>query len=640
MRFAGAICLSMLLLLSTVGIWAQQAVDRIGDPLPDGAIQRLGTTRMKGNYTAHAYLPDARGVLGIGTRIELWDLDRGEVIESINVARSGVHSLRVSKDGQRLLFRDGGDAVEWSLAQREELHRIATGQPGFARPTGHSSASVEYSPDETRVLTTGGLPPSLKEFELATGRELLSIDDPDALVGNREQASFFTHGIYDQEGKTAFVVGGYDHCVAHYDLATGEQLHRFLTAHHAYSVELSADGERILVACRAYASEWQIDGYKELQRFRPGAPGAAYTHDPDEILHGTRNGQILRRNRQTTDILMQWQRYFLPGETARFVQRLEVSPCGNYVLAYGRGAVTESELATGRARQQWDTHDASVEAVAWLVDGRRVASGSADGTLRVWDAVSGETLLKIDNPEPEKIFAHVALAASADGTRVAAGCYNGIIREFSLADGRLLRRLEGHSGYVRALRYTADGQLLSAADDGTARLWQADGNEAAAVMEGHRGGVMAIALSPDATRVATGGRDATVRIWDLETAEELQRLEGHQIWVSGVGFADSNTIVSAGADERIVRWDIGTGAILAETNQGARLEDLAVSADGTRAYVAGSDGTIFGWDLATGEQVGRWSGHQAPLTALALSPDGTMLVSGSMDSTLLVWQMH
>ncbi len=640
MRCAGTLSLTTLFLLLAATIWPQQAHDRLGDPLPAGAVQRLGTTRMKGNYSAHAYLPDGRGLLAIGANLEIWDLARGERLESLPLAHSSIKSLRVSKDGSRLLFRDLGDVVEWSLEQRRELHRFPANQPGFTRPTGHSSSSVEYSPDETRVLTTGGLPPSLKEFDLASGRELLSIDGKDALTGERGQASFFTHGIYAPDGKTAFVVGGYDYCAAHFDLATGRQLHRFLTGHHSYHICFSSDGERILVGSRSYASEWQIDGYKQLQRYKGGAPGVAYCHDPDQILTGTRNGEIRRWDRKTGEVLMQWQRYYLPGETARFVTRLRVSPDGKYVLAYGRGMVTESDLATGEPRATWATHATSVEAVALLPDGRRVVSGSSDGTIRLWDAITGEALRTIQSPEPGSIFAYVAVCASPDGDTIASGDYNGIIREFSLTDGSLIRKLEGHSGYIRALHYTADGRrLISSADDGSARVWAAGSAEPVAVLQGHRGGVLAVAWSPDGTQVATAGRDETVRLWDLAKAEQLRKLEGHRSWVCGVGFADATTLVSAGADQRIIRWDVNSGEILSEMDQGARVQSLVVAADGTRAYAAGSDGVIVGWDLAGGERVGTWSGHRGAVTALALSPDGSMLVSASLDSTLLVWEL-
>ena len=640
MRGARALFLTTLSLLLAATVWPQQAHDRLGDPLPPGAVQRLGTTRMKGNYSTHAYLPDGRGLLAIGTSLEIWALARGERLEALPIARSGIRSLRVSKDGSKLLFRDGGDVVEWSLGERTELHRIAADQPGFTRPTGHSSSSVEYSPDETRVLTTGGLPPSLKEFDLASGRELLSIDGTGSLSGERGQASFFTHGIYASDGKTAFVVGGYGYCAAHFDLSTGEQLHRFLNGHHAYHICLSSDGERILVGSRSYASEWQIDGYKQLQRYKGGSPGVAYSHEPDQILTGTRNGEIRRWDRKTGEVIMQWQRYYLPGETARFVTRLRVSPDGKYVLAYGRGMVTESALATGEPRASWDTHAASVEAVALLPDGKRVVSGSSDGTIRLWDAIAGDSLRTIQSPEPGSIFAYVALCASPDDDKIAAGDYNGVIREFSVADGSLLRKLEGHSGYVRGLHYSADGRrLLSCADDGSARVWAADSLESVAVLQGHRGGVLAAAWSPDGTRVATAGRDETVRLWDLAKAQQLRKLEGHRSWVCGVGFADATTLVSAGADERIIRWDLNSGEILSEMNQGARVNSLVVTADGTRAYAAGADNVIAGWDLATGARTGTWSGHHGAVTALALSPDGSMLVSASLDSTLLVWDL-
>ena len=135
-------------------------------------------------------------------------------------------------------------------------------------------------------------------------------------------------------------------------------------------------------------------------------------------------------------------------------------------------------------------------------------------------------------------------------------------------------------------------------------------------LEGHRGGVLGIAVSPDDKLVLSGGRDGTVRLWDLAKGEALKVLEGHRGWVE----------------------DLASGQSLGEIAHGDWVYGLACSPDGKAAYSAGSGPNVACWDLSTGERTAELNGHEKAANAVAVSPDGKLLVTASSDTTLLVWQ--
>jgi len=598
------------------------AQDRLGDPLPEGALGRLGTNRMRFSVSDLGYLPDGRAVFAMGRGVEIWDLAAGEPETTHQVARGGVTSVVARRDGKALLVADGaGEVCECDVETGQVLHQWSTGQSGLRR--------ARYSPDEKRVLTTGASPPTLKEWDLATGRERI------AITGTMHS---FREGIYGTEGKTAVVdgVNGSGPLLAHYDLSDGRLLKEWLNDYytHARSIALSADGQRLLVGSRHKATEWLLGEHKLLGTYTGhhghAVVSVAYCKDPSQILTGSRDGSIRRWNRTEREVLLRW----CPHST--HVTHMAVSPDGQWVLSYGGGIVAETSLATGEPRMQWDRHDQAVRAVAFLPDGAEVVSGSSDGTLRVWNASTGECLRTIVGAS----LGAYAVAVSPDGAKAAAGCKDGVLREFRLSDGSLLRQLEGHLGYVRSVAYTHDGaQLLSSADDGSIRAWAPDQPEPTAVLQGHRGGVLAIAVSKDGRRLLSGGRDGTVRLWDLKEAKLLETLEGHRSWVGAVAISgDGRYGLSAGYDSRLLHWDLETGQIATEMTDGRNHYAVVLSADGTKAYSAGDNRGFACWDLTAGKRLAERRGHGRAVRALALSPDGKTLVTASEDTTLLVWE--
>ncbi|MFO7947524.1 MAG: WD40 repeat domain-containing protein [Armatimonadota bacterium] len=360
---------------------------------------------------------------------------------------------------------------------------------------------------------------------------------------------------------------------------------------------------------------------------------------------GSRDGSIRRWNRLPKGGEVQ-ERWFAHSGHVNYIL---VSPDGNWVASYGGGNfVVEYGLADGKPRLDWERHELGVNAVASIPDGHAI-SGSADGTVRVWDMLSGQQTLLIDGADPGAWSVDI----SPDRERIAAGCKDGVIREFSAADGILMRELQGHHGYIRDVAYMprpASGDdapsLLSCAGDGTIRIWSRSGEKPLHVFEadlhaedGHRGGVLSIAVSDDGTRLLSGGRDGTMRLWNLRDRTQVKIFRGHRGWVEAVGFAgDTGEAFSGSRDGTVRRWDLDSGEVLAEVTHGSTVKAVACTADGGMLFAGGTDSRISAWD-AQGNEITRLTGHNAAVNSLAVSSDNAHLLSASDDATLLVWEI-
>ncbi len=207
--------------------------------------------------------------------------------------------------------------------------------------------------------------------------------------------------------------------------------------------------------------------------------------------------------------------------------------------------------------------------------------------------------------------------------------------------GAEVARLEGHSGGVNALAVLPDGRLASGAGDKSIRLWDPQSGRELARLEGHSDRVTALAALPDGRLAsgpddASGRTDSSIRLWDPQSGRELARLEGHSYGVNALAVLPDGRLASGAGDMSVRLWDMQSGRALArlEGHKG-RVLALAVLPDGHLASGA-DDTSIRLWDPQSGRELARLDGHFDHVNALAVLPDGR-LASGAGDNSVRLW---
>ncbi|KAJ5890788.1 NACHT nucleoside triphosphatase [Penicillium subrubescens] len=285
--------------------------------------------------------------------------------------------------------------------------------------------------------------------------------------------------------------------------------------------------------------------------------------------------------------------------------------------------------------QTLEGHLGAVYSVAFSLDGRLLASGSWDKTIKLWDTTTGalqQTLEGHSDSCRSVVF-------SPDGSQLASGSCDKTIRLWDTATGALMQTFEGHSDSCKSVAFSPDSQLLvSGSEDKTVRLWNSTTKALQMSLHGHRGAVYSVKFSPDGHLLASGSEDKTIKIWDPTTGVLQQTLESHSGWVCSLAFSANGRCLASGSNDRTIRlWDTTTG-ILQQTLKGQDgFQSVAFLSD-DRTLVSGSlDKRIQLWDTTTGALKRILTGHTVGVRSVASSPDSHLLASGSQDGTVRLW---
>ncbi len=303
---------------------------------------------------------------------------------------------------------------------------------------------------------------------------------------------------------------------------------------------------------------------------------------------------------------------------------------------------TQNFLPTWQCVSTLKGHSSSITSIAFSCDGK-LASGSADRTVKIWDL---ETNIPLSTFSGHSGLID-AVAFSLDGRFIISGSWDHTINVWDIAAKELIQSFNKHSGWIKCIAISPDGKnIISGSSDKTIKICNLETGEVEKTLSKHQSAIHAVAISPDGQILASGSADKTIKIWNLKTGEVQLTLTGHSDAVNALVFSPSGQlIISGSADQTIKVWQINNGKLLHTLNNHSEaINSLAINIEGNLLVSGSADKTLKIWQPASGELLHTLSGHSSGVTAVAISFQGQgnrlIIASGSQDKTLKIWRFE
>ncbi len=231
-----------------------------------------------------------------------------------------------------------------------------------------------------------------------------------------------------------------------------------------------------------------------------------------------------------------------------------------------------------------------------------------------------------------------SVAFSPDGQRIVTGSLDGTAKAWDAASGKELVTFKGHRAGIKSVAFAPDGQrIATGSDDETVKVWHSTSGKELLTIKGHHSKVNSVVFAPDGQRIASGSADQTAKVWDAASGNELLTLRGHSSWVLSVAFSPDGRRIATGSEDKTARvWEANSGVqLLVLTGHLYEVRSVAFSPDAQR-IVTGGDLQAKVWDAASGKELRTLQGRN-DINSVAFSPDGRRIATGSADLTVQVW---
>ena len=559
---------------------------------------------LKGMSAAIDFSPDGR-LLATGhddKSVKLWEVASGKEVATFSGHSDWVTRVLFSPDGKQLACLTRDEVVLWTVASGKKRNTLPN----------HQMLELCFSPDNFR-LALGDGSGKITLWDISQDKVLVT------LSGHR----YLRHLAFSPDGNRLASTGiDSGSKIKLWDVRSGREVAALANQKEEINgICFSPDGERLASASANNVQLWDVGTGKLLTTLNGhfgGVSHVCFSPDGKQLATAGTDGIVKLWN-----MMGAGEQAILTGHQEEVGQAL-FSPDGQCLASCGKG---DSVML-------WDA-----------VTGKQLFT--LEPNLHPRDLKKEQAQNKSPNgfvpPKPPSITFVKRIAFSADGRMLASGCFDNSVKVWDVASGKLQTVLKGHKDYVVDACFSPDGKLLaSASEDTTAKIWDLQSGQAIATLPTGKLGAAKVCFSPDGRLLATGGWDGKGKLWDTATGNLIATLPG-----SGKGGAlqivfspDGQRLAACSEDKIITLWDVATGKLLASlSGHYERIRTLAFSPDGQKLASGSWDATVKIWDVASGELTANLVGHRDKVNCLSFSPDGQRLVSAADDGTARIWHV-
>jgi len=382
-------------------------------------------------------------------------------------------------------------------------------------------------------------------------------------------------------------------------------------------------------------------------RFRHGILVSTLAISVDGKMAVAVNGNHVLGATRVFDLVSGRTLYTLGGWEGTAIEAAAISPDGRTIVTKQDFSLRIRDAATGKELRRVELQRVNScsrnEWLAFTPDGKAVAVTSQGKVIHLIDFESGKTIRDFSNDNPESNLSNefstvLGIAFSPDGKRMASGGFandrgNYFARLWDVETGKELRRFpHGKHAYgIPSLAFSPDAKILATrAHDGRVRLFDVDTGTERKTFPPDGGGRRqgSVAFSPDGKTVAAAGD--SIRLYDVTAGEERLRIDRKQ--ATGLQFTEGGKTLTGAVGGVIYRWDTATGKSLTPEGGDSVVQQIIVTADGSRVVTLGQEGDAHIWDAAKGKHLRAL--NAAWQRGLAMSPDGRFLVWPVRDTSV------